>query len=321
MDRTSVIRGRVSLELAEPLLVPTGPQSRLGPYGAEVAVYRGITYTDGTTEVMPWGVFGIQTSVATATTMTTRIDGLDRFKALADAALTAEMKITAGTNGATAIVNLIAAVNPKMVVVATPCDHTLPETVIRVDDDIASRIVEMAQMIGFEIFMDHAGTCVLQPEPVASDPVASLTIGAAGTVTDLRLTLDRGNAVNQVTVIGKSTTATTAVKATATDTNPLSPTCWGGPFGRKPLKPFITNPLLATTAQAQAVADARLARSKGVPKVIELDAVPNPAIQASDAVIVNDGRLVFNETHVIDRVVMPLGVDGTAKYGTRMVLA
>lgn len=318
MNRGSQIRGRIDLTLAEPLLLPNDASDPLAPFGAELVVQRGIRLPDGTEWLVPWGVFGIQTSRADRRTKVTDLSGLDRFQAVADAGLDAELTITAGTNTVAAIQTLLLAALPSLTFRAVETTITTPAIVIPLDADPVAKAIELAQSCGCEVYMAHDGVCEIALEPVADDPVAVISEGAGGVLVDLAVNLDRADAVNQVTVTGNNSTNAAKVQGTATDLNPLSPTAWDGPFGRKPLR--VSSTLAASNAGALAEAQARLARSSGVPMQIEFQAVPNPALVCSDAITLVATDLV-NAVHVLDEIVMPLAADGGAvRCRTRKVL-
>ncbi|HPB68706.1 MAG TPA: DUF5047 domain-containing protein, partial [Candidatus Omnitrophota bacterium] len=61
--------------LAEPLMLPNEATDPLAPFGAELVVQRGIRLPDGTEWLVPWGVFGIQTSRADRRKKVTDLSG------------------------------------------------------------------------------------------------------------------------------------------------------------------------------------------------------------------------------------------------------
>ena len=318
MDRSAQVRGRLDL-VAEPLMLPNDAYDPLAPFGAELVVQLGaVDPATGEQWLLPWGVFGIQTSRASLRRKTTTLTGLDRFQAASDAGLDAEVAIAAGTNYVTAIQTVLLAAKPDLTFRTVETAHTTPEIVVGVDVDPVAKAIEMGLACGCEVFMAHDGVCEIGLEPTPDDPVATVAVGQRGVLVDLDVTLDRADAVNQVVVTGNSTSSSAKVQGVATDTNPASPTAWDGPFGRKPRR--VTSTLATTNAQALADATARLARARGVPSWLEIDAVPNAAIVCSDTIAVVAGDLV-DANHVIDRISMPVKPDaGATRYGTRKVL-
>lgn len=319
MDRAAQVRGRIDLVLAEPLLLPNDAYDPLAPFGAELVVQLGaVNPSTGEQWMVPWGVFGIQTSRASWRNKTATLTGLDRFQAASDASLSAELAIAAGTNYVTAIQTLLLAAKPDLTFRTVETTFTTPKLVVGADVDPVAKAVEMGLACGCEVYMAHDGVCEIALEPTPADPVATVAVGATGVLVDLDLTLDRADAVNQVIVTGNNTSTATKVQGVATDTNPASPTAWDGPFGRKPVR--VSSALATTNASALADATARLARSRGVPSWLDVAAVPNAAIVCSDAIQVTAGNLV-DSIHVIDRISMPVGpAGGATRYGTRKVL-
>jgi hypothetical protein len=99
----------------------------------------------------------------------------------------------------------------------------------------------------------------------------------------------------------------------AVDSGTQSPTRWGGPFGRVPK--FYSSPFITTYSQAWAAAHAMLAKELGLPYSADFTAVPNPALEPGDPVRVSyPGRA---ETHIIDRMTVPLTVGAPLAASTR----
>lgn len=100
------------------------------------------------------------------------------------------------------------------------------------------------------------------------------------------------------------------------DNDPLSPTYYLGAYGLVPR--FFSSPLLRTQAQADKAADKQLANHKGATRTISFEAVPNPALDAGDAVqVVYPDR--SGELHLLDALTIPLGPGGTMSSETRAV--
>lgn len=317
LDRRAAVRGRLQIDLAEPLLVPNGPGDPLSPFGFELAITRGITYADGTTERIPIGVFPIQSSNANDLELTS-VDALDRAQLVRDARLEDDFSIAAGTNYADAIRSLIATGVPATQFAFATTPYTTPALVFPVESDRWAKAVDMARSIGCELFFNGDGVCVLQPEPTATGtPVLTLAEGAGSVLIDAGLKLDRATAYNRVVVSSTSTTAGSAFRAVATDSDPNSPTAYAGPFGRKPR--FFASPLIASQAQAAAAAAGILATSRGVAKSITFDMVPNPTVEPGDLVRIARSSLGIDELHVTDRLSIPLTADETMTGETRQV--
>src|SRR4051794_12054779 len=78
-DRSQAVLSRCDMTFAEPTLLPLDAGDPLSPYGYEIAIRRGIDYLDGTTpEMMPMGIYPIQTSKMFGTTLIRNVVAMDR---------------------------------------------------------------------------------------------------------------------------------------------------------------------------------------------------------------------------------------------------
>lgn len=318
-DRSALIRGRCRVRLSEPTLVPVDSTSPLSPFGAELVVERGIVYSDGTEEMMPWGVFPIQESTVDGRGLVTELSCMDRSQLISDARLESELTIAAGFSLDFVIFVVLTQAMPGLIesISVEPSTFTVPAMVCTVDEDPWRFAVELAQSGGCELAADETGRITLRAEPIGQqEPSWSVTDGEGGILTDLSVSMTRNGAANRVVAVGRSPSA--QYRAVATDNDPSSPTFYDGPFGRKTLSPNVESVAITSTNQAQAAANARLAKVRGVPKQITFDAIPNPAVQLSDSVHVRRSGLV-DEIHVLDRLALSLDAGGRLSAATRQV--
>jgi len=147
-------------------------------------------------------------------------------------------------------------------------------------------------------------------------PVWLVDTGDTGVMVEAEEALDRTGVYNGVLVQGQNTAADLPVSALAYDSDPTSPTVWGGYFGR--VVRVEQSSAVATTTQAQASAESLLDRRLGLTRSITLSIAPNPALEAGDVIDVAfvDGR---RERHVIDAVTIELGPEGAQRLTTRSV--
>jgi hypothetical protein len=302
-DRTAAIMGSCSVTFAEPTRLPTGPTSPLTPYGYELAIRRGVRYADGTVELLALGIFPVQTS-GVAGALVASLRGEDRARLVSDALLEDDYAIAAGTNYVTAIVALIDHAVPGLVGVTTPTTFTTPALVFEAGADPWAKAVDMARSIGMWLYFDGDGRYVLRPEPslTGAQPVWTFDDGASGVLLDAAVDLDRGPAFNRVIVSGENTT-TGLVRGVATDTT--SAIAYTSGFGRKPR--FIKSELVTTTAQADAMAAAEIAGTRGISRSVKIDAVPHPGIEPGDVVRIRETELGFDAVHLIDKLTIGLG--------------
>jgi hypothetical protein len=316
-DRTASTLSSCTLTLAEPTRIPTGPSSVLTPYGYELAVRRGIAYADGTTELLALGVFAIQTS-AVGDELVSTLTGTDRSILVADAKLENDYVIAAGTNVGTAISALVELVVPGLPQVFTPTTFTTPELVFESGADGWKAAQDLARSVGQWLYFNGDGALVLRPEPslVGAIPVWTFDEGPDGVLLDAGVKLDRGPAYNRVIVTGENTSSG-LFRGVATDTT--SSIAYGSGFGRKPK--FIRSELVASDAQAAAMAEADLAGTRGISRSVTISAVPHPGVEPGDAVYIHRDRLELGDVHLVDRLTIGLGPDDPLSAETRSTTA
>lgn len=316
-DRNAAVLARLSIELAEPARLPTSESSLLTPYGFELRVSRGIEYSDGTRELVGLGVFPIQSTSVDGVTLLSSITALDRSQRVRDARLEDDYQIPAGTNYATAIRDLIDAGVPALEYAFASTVHITPLLTFAAMDDRWDHAQKMARSIGYEVYFDGLGRCVLRAEPDlrTAVPVWTIAEGDGGVLTAASIELDRAPAYNAVVATGENASLSSVPRGVARDEDPVSPTYYYGPFGRKPrgyASPFIASDLQATSA-AQAI----LAGNLGVARSVDFSAVPNPALEAGDPVRIVRTALSLDETHIIDTLSIGLGPAGGMSCGSR----
>ncbi len=316
LDRTAAQRGRCAVTLAEPLAIPTSRGGMLTPYGYELAISRGVLYPSGAVELIPLGVFPIQTSALDGVTRLTALQGIDRSQMVTDARLEDAVAIDAGTNYATAIRNIIEAAVPGLTYQFTPTSYTTPALVFEAQDDRWKVAVNMATSIGCELFFDGTGVCVLRPEPTFSAvPAWTLSEGEGGLLTAAALAMDRAPAFNRVIATGENTSLTTVPRGVWTDTDPSSPTYYDGGFGHKPR--FFASAFITTPEQAASAAASIGSAQKGVARSLSLAAVPQPALEPGDLVLVMREAIGVQEVHALDAITYGLTADGPMTAASR----
>lgn len=315
-DRTAEIRGRCSVTIAGPDLVPMSAFDPLAPFGTELQIFSGVRLSTGP-EVVSLGIFGIQESKVSDDGGTIQLDGLDRAQLVKDADFEATYVIAAGTNIAAAILGLIDNGVPGLTYNFASTAATTPLLVFA-DDSSSSRWTEalkLAAAAGCDLFFDADGVCVLEPVPnPRSDPVAALSDGPGGVVVTAGKAWSRTPSYNRVIARSDNPDPVQApVRAVATDTDPTSPTFYGDQFGRKPKR--FAGPY-KTEDQAQNAADSELRRTLGIAQTIDLTVAPNPALEAGDVVSVHRTSIGIDEVDVLDTVTYDLGI-GTMTLGVR----
>jgi hypothetical protein len=133
--------------------------------------------------------------------------------------------------------------------------------------------------------------------------VWTVDAGEVGVMVDAGEDLDRTGVYNGVLLEGQATADAAPVSALAVDSDPLSPTYWGGPFGKVAMVAQSSSVQDAT--QAAAAAQSLLGLRLKMTRSLKLTAAPNPALEAGDSidVVFPDGR---EERHLIDAVTIDL---------------
>lgn len=319
LDQRAAVRGRCDLAIVDDgtlNLVPDSASSLLAPYGNEIRVSRGITYPDGTTELVALGVFRFQvTEVDDAPDgMQIRITGLDRAQRFIDARFEEPYQVTAGTNYATAILDVLQAAWSAVPTDFTTTALTAPSLIAQEGDDRWEFAHNMATAISMDLYFAGDGTLVLAPDALSS-PVATLAEGVDGVLLAAGRQWTREGTFNRVIATGENTSETAPARGVATDDNSLSPTYYYGPFGKVPR--FYVSPFLTTDAQAEAAAASILAKELGTTEQVQFGTLVLPQLEPGDTVCIARARAGIDEDHVIDSLTIPLAAVGSMTGATR----
>ena len=312
-DASAARLASLNVTVADPVRLPINPGDVLGPFGAELAVSRGVMIGD-TVELVQLGVFPIQSSDIDGDVLSTSITAEDRSRTVSDARLEDTVQVPAGTNYADAIADLVTDGMPGLEVVFPTVGHTTPLLTFDAQSDRWDLAQQMATSIGHQVLFDGAGRLVLRPE-ASFQQAPSMTIAEGQNMLSVRLRLDRATAYNRVIAVGRNASTGATVRGVATDDDPASPTYYDGPFGRKPR--FFASEFIATGQQAETAAAAILAGQLGVARTLELVAVPDPRIECGDVIAVTRQALGINETHIVDGVTIGLGPESAVEIRTR----
>lgn len=182
------------------------------------------------------------------------------------------------------------------------------------DEDRGRALDDLASSRGARWFPDGEGLFSVQPIAYEPGPVLqTFQDGAGGLMSRASVTGTRIGAANSVTVVSERTDGTLPVRITRRDTDPASPTFYGGTFGRVNVINKVQTPL--TDAQAQTMAEAQLRASVALAEQWSADVVPDHTVEPEDTV-----RLTYrgySSVQVIDAVTYPLGPQETMRLSTR----
>jgi hypothetical protein len=309
VDASRRIRRVLNLQVADPVWLPLNPGDPLDPYSARLRATQGIEWPDGSFEMVPVGVFrvesvegdGIRGPVDVVAHSLEAIVIDDRFES---------PRQGAGVSCIALIQALILESNPaaEFIVTATN-DASVPPTTW--DEDRWGAIEELATAIGAEVYCDAAGRYVIADvvDPTTAIPDYVISVGEQGTLKRVSRGFHREGVYNAVVVRSSATTNTAPIQQVARDTDPSSPTRYGGPFAKVPR--FWSSPLITTDAQALLAAQTILSKSLGMARAISVEALPDPTLEAGKAVrVITDLSRPLGEVHVVEAFPLRLQVGG-----------
>lgn len=316
IDGTAQIRSTLELTTTGRGMWPTRAGDLLAPYANEVHVRRGISLGGGVTEWVSLGYHRIYTPEQDwVPDGPIRLSCRDRMSGILDGTLTAPRSFPSTTTYGTVVSTLVTDIYPWATIewdLPGWRDSSIGRQAIA-EGDRYKFLDDLIKATGKVWWWDHRGVLVIRTPPPASNPVWEVNEGEGGVLVSLSRRLTREGVYNGVIATGEGADTAAPVRALVVDSDMTSPTQWGGPFGKVP-KPF-SSPLITTAAQAWTAASAMLSQLLGLPYAVDLTAVPNPALEPYDPIRVTyPGRA---ETHVIDRMTIPLTVEAPLTASTR----
>ncbi|WP_181009013.1 DUF5047 domain-containing protein [Streptomyces sp. SM12] len=312
VDRGSATRRSLSLTIPDPADLPGVETDPYAPYGQVLAVWRGVRYLDGRTELVPVGRFRVESVSGDVHTgpLTISAPGIEsEMQAEPIAGHTA----TAGSAAAW-IQGRLHYVRPDADLINRATDATwgLPRTTYAAGDDRWQAMTDVATASGAELYADALGAYVLADVPDPENPgppVWTVGAGDGGVMTSAVVDYSADGLVNRVRVHGENTAeGTPPVVARATLTDVSNPLRWGGPFGRRTL--HTTSQLATNTGRAQNLARTLLRQHSTRHHTVTVSSVPNPALDAGDCIRVEFGPQRPPELHIVHSFTLPLGDNG-----------
>jgi hypothetical protein len=317
VDGTSQVRRGATVTIADPTLWPANPLDMLSPLGSELSIEYGIVIPGQGTEWIPLIRGGISKAARTIPVDNSggvTLSIVDRSARVAEDELLAPMQVGGGsTTVVQAITALVQDAFPAVVVVDLTGSSAIAP-VLDIDKDRWAAVEKLADSIAAECFFDQVGRLVVRPQPTLADPtVWVVSTGPRGVLVEREDQQSRDLVYNAVVVSGARTDGTPPVTVTVTDSDPASPTYWGGPFGKKPRR--YASPLITTTSQATTTAQALLERVRGMQASVDLRALCNPGLEAGDVALVRGAS--SREVHILDKITVPLDPRTTQQLTTR----
>jgi hypothetical protein len=283
VDRGQAIRRTCSVTVADPSLIPRTPTDQLAVYGAQLRISRGVDYGDGTTELVPLGLFRLDSVEGDVNEGPVTLQGKDLAAVIQDDKLTAAYSVT-GTV-VSAITSLVQRSLPSAGIVSTISDAAIGRRTFAVEADPWTGCQEIAAVAGAEVYFSADGTPTIAvlPDLLTTPPVWEIAAGEGGAYIRATRGMTSDRVYNGVLARGENTSDNVApVSALVVDTDTSSPTYWGGPYGRRPM--YYSSPTLTTVAACTNAATLKLAQAKAPNASGDISSLPNPALEPGDVI-------------------------------------
>ncbi|MFF8589931.1 DUF5047 domain-containing protein [Streptomyces sp. NPDC015220] len=314
VDRAQAIRRTCTVTGCDVSLIPRTPADQLATYGARLRIFRGVDYGDGSTELVPLGVFRLDSVDGDVNDGPVNLQGKDLAACVADDKFTTPYKASGTVAGA--ITALIQRSLPDADVISRITDASIGSRVYDYQADPWAGCQEIAAAAGAEVYCNADGSFVIAtlPDLLTTPPVWAVEAVEGGVYISANRAMTSDKVFNGVLARGENTTDNVPpVSYLAVDNDPNSPTYWGGPYGRRP--DFYSSSTLTSVAACQQAANLRLALTKTPNATGDLKSLPNPALEPGDVLRVtheDDSR----ELHQVAAFTVPLDVGGDFPIST-----
>ncbi|MFJ3248326.1 DUF5047 domain-containing protein [Streptomyces sp. NPDC086782] len=319
VDRASKTRRTLSLTVSDPKHLPWTAADKLAAYGQQLVVSRGIRFTNGAEEWVPLGTFRIDESSGDVLTGPVNITGTSAESNIIDDAFQTPTT-TRGYGGCVdAITALIRQTLPSATITNLTAGQRNPTCAVAAWDAGAARwdaVSQIALAMRAEIYVDAQNRFVIRdlPDVVNGSVAWDIAEGEGGTLISSARSMPRTGVYNAVVASGENSASALPPKSgVARDTNPASPTRWGGPFGK--VTKFISSALWISSGDCQAAAEYALFDATAPNVQTSLQSLPNPALEGNDIVrLIHAGR---KERYLVQSLTVPLTAEGSFSINLR----
>ncbi|MEU1074300.1 MULTISPECIES: DUF5047 domain-containing protein [unclassified Streptomyces] len=318
LDRGSKIRRSLALTVADVKYLPWTASDPLAVYGQTLVVSQGIPLGN-TTEMVTLGTFRVDEPQGDTLTGPVTLTGKSSEVAIQDDRFIVPTSTRGYATCIDAITYLIRQTLPSAVIVNATSDGRNPACAVATWDTQGDRwdaVVQIATSMSAEVYVDALDRFVIadQPNVNTASVVWEIRDGEGGTLINAARQMSRTGVYNAVVASGQNMAANTApVSAVAYDTDPTSPTRWGGPYGHVPR--YYSSALLTTTGACLSAATYMLADAIAPNIQTTITAAPNPALEAGDCVRVTDGGR--KQLFTLQSVGIPLTSQGSSSITLR----
>jgi hypothetical protein len=308
---TSRVTRNLTLTVA-PSLYPFTATSLLSPEVAVLRVFSGIGYPNGSREIFPVFTGRVQ-DVRRGADGGVQIEADDLARDVIDFEFENPQPSVAGALVTAQIRTLITQALPTATFGTDDANAATTPTVVW-DQDRGQALDDLAFAAGGRWYALGDGSFVTRRYPYQQTvPVVTIADESGGTNMTAERFVTRDGVANSITVSSERMDGSPPIRATVRDTNPASPTFFGGTFGRKTRIIKVQTPL--TSAEAQAMATAELAASIALGAQWSISCVPNHALEPGDCILVKYRGI--SEVQIIDDVTYPLTDDNAQRIGSR----
>lgn len=333
IDR-DVRRDAGSIELSDPngTLTPLTASAMLSPLsGYELRLYRGVEYSDGSTELIPLGVFLWQSVDISddGNGLSVSLGGLqDRSLRISAYRYVTPITVTSATAVETVITNIVQQAWPNVPIangalVATGQTVNAQAYGVEGDSDAWQDARDLADRFGYRLFFDADGELTMSTIKTATDVASVATYGEGGElmITSLSKSWDITDTYNGVIAVGEGSGLIYPARGVAWDDDATSPTYYLGPFGQRPR--YYSSPVLVTDDQAKAAASQQLSKTLGISEALQWSQLVDPSLDVDDAITVVRSSMGLSARYRIDRLTIPLSATDamSATARTRRVTA
>lgn len=264
-------------------------------------MFRGVKLPNGTSEYVAQGIFDIEDVDIQDPGEHVRLDfrGIDFSARVSANPFEVPYLVPPGTRYDLAIQDLISSRVAGLSYNFDTVTYVTPQLIFDIDDDPWARAREMAKSIGHDLWFDIQGFCRLTPIPTVdnSTPVWTYEEGEFAQLLYVNKRFRKEGVHNAVYTRSTNTSLETPIVgfAEVTDTNsPYHKTKLGGVRATT-----LSSEYIATQAQADQLAKARLAQVASTPVGMNIIATVNPAHEAGDVIRVKRARIGEDSLYVM----------------------
>lgn len=300
VDERSPVRRTLSLPASDVGLLPDDMGDLLAPADADLLVWSGITYVGGDAEMVPVGMFRIESPARGSLLGGLTIGAADYVSVLQAARFVAPWNTPRGTYVTTEVARMVRDVLPWVDVVDLTGSRARTSA-MSWEVDRWEAIATLLKGIGAVGYFNQVGAFVLDQPAIVGTPVWTVDANSPTAVLlDASLSIDLTGVYNAVTA---TSSATDQPIVSATVYQGSGPLRWRPGFKRPR---YFSSPLLKTRSDCLAAARSILLRSVVVAQRIGPACAPNPALEEGDTV-----SICLPDREPVSRVItalsLPLG--------------